>query len=612
MTIDRDLEVEILRNLLRHTTRAYEDQVSALHAEKELAQVTLASIGDCVITTDRSATVTYLNRVAESLTGWGMARAAGRELGDVLSLVDTAQGTRAVPPIKQWLTGRADVTRLSGVTLVARHGSRCAVEGSVSPIRGRQGEVVGLVIILRDVSETRLLALQMAHQASHDQLTGLLNRPAFEGRLHAVLESPELDERPACVCYMDLDQFKVVNDTCGHIAGDELLRRIAGLLLNQVRETDVVVRLGGDEFGILLTDCDVPSARVIAERVCETVCDYRFLWEDDVFSISASIGLVPLTPDLRSVMEVMSAGDHACYVAKEQGGGQVRVFERDDREVAHRMGEMSLVVRLQRNLEENRFELVAQPIMALEPDASRQWAFEVLLRMPMDSSGIAYPAEQFVRAAERYGLMPRLDRWVVGTVFRSLAAEPRALMETVHTCFVNLSGATLTDEPFAAYVSDLIQETGLRPDVICFEITETAAVASVRKARRVIDALRELGCRFALDDFGQGMSSFGYLKLLPVSFLKIDGLFIQEIAADPLDRAMVESMHQIAKVYNLKTIAEAVSSQPIFDIVRAMGIDYAQGHFIGSPRPLATILEIAADPSGRHPRVQISSDVHAY
>ncbi len=603
MTVDRDLENAILRNLLRHTTRAYEKQLAELHAEKELAQVTLASIGDGVITTDATAVVTFLNPVAESLTGWSVARSAGRRLIDVVTAVDTTNGLRARLPLDQWLQGEETGFRISGLTLVARHGARCAIEGSVSQIRDRDSRVVGLVIVLRDVSETRLLALQMAHQATHDQLTGLLNRPAFEGRLRQQLESEQLADQPACVCYMDLDQFKVVNDTCGHIAGDELLRRIAAVLMTQVRETDVVVRLGGDEFGILLADCDTAAARVIAERICEAIRSFRFVWEDSVFTITASIGLVPLETGSGGVMEVMSAGDHACYVAKEKGGDRVQVFERDDREVAHRMGEMSLVVRVQRALEDGQFELVAQPIMALEPDPLRRWAFEVLVRMPVNGDQTAYPTEQFIRAAERYGLMPRLDRWVVRRTFEALAHEPGAMRRTVHTCFINLSGATLCDETFVGYVRDLLAATAIPAEVICFEITETAAIASLRTARRLIESLNDLGCRFALDDFGQGMSSFGYLKSLPVSFLKIDGLFINDIAADPLDRAMVESMHQLAGLYNLKSIAEAVSSQPIFDIVRAVGIDYAQGNFIGPPRPLGAILEVAADPSGPQPKV---------
>jgi len=391
------------------------------------------------------------------------------------------------------------------------------------------------------------------------------------------------------VCYMDLDQFKLVNDTSGHIAGDELLRRIGAILSEQVRDSDIVARLGGDEFGFLLVGCDTEQAGVIAERACAAVRDYRFTWEDTVFKINASVGLVPISLDSGGVADILSAADQACYVAKDKGGGRVQVFQPGDRDLASRMGEMHLVVRIQKALEDSQFELVGQPILHLHESPDTGWTFEVLLRM---SSGdaIQYPPSQLIKAAERYGLMLTLDRWVVGRVLRVLGELPQDIQSGPGTCFVNLSGVTLSDPAFVDYVSEQLSTTGVPPERVCFEITETAAVEHIEQAQEVMRILRSLGCRFALDDFGQGMSSYGYLKNLPVSFLKIDGLFIQDIAKDPLDRAMVESINQLAQLYGLQTVAESVSSPAVLEVVRTVGINYAQGHHVSLPQPLSEIV----------------------
>jgi diguanylate cyclase (GGDEF)-like protein/PAS domain S-box-containing protein len=587
-----DLENAVLRNLLAHTTRAYEEQMDELAAEKELAQVTLASIGDGVVTTDAEGRIKYMNPVAEELTGWFRRDAEGQSLGDVLRLVAEGEEERAVElPLADHLPPEHRVYLTEPTLLVRRDGQRFAVESSSAPIRDRHGRAVGSVIVFQDVSDRRLMALQLAHQASHDPLTGLLNRSAFDGFLARALAGLREHGEPYVLAYLDLDQFKLVNDTCGHFAGDELLRQVADLLRDRLRENDVVARLGGDEFALLLPACDLPAARERVGALHDELCALRFLWQQSTFAVGVSVGLVPLDRRFDNLADLLSAADHACYVAKEKGRSRVQVYEPEEAEFVRRHGEMQWVVQIEKTLEEGRFRLYAQPIRRLGGNG-RGGAFEVLLRMLADD-GRLHRSSDFIRAAERYGLMRRLDRWVVENCLGALGELPPAAREGVDTCAMNLSALSLSDEGFLDFLDEAVARGPLPASRLCFEITETTAIENLPQARRLIRQLGRRGCRFALDDFGAGMASYGYLRDLEVDFLKIDGTFITDMVTDRLDRAMVQSIHQVAQVMGMATVAECVSSRAVHDLLRDMGVDYGQGNWIGPPRPLA---EVAGGP----------------
>ena len=580
-----ELDNAILRNLLAQTTRAYERQMAELYAEKELAQVTLASIGDGVLATDAEGRVKYMNTVAEKLTGWKSGDAAGQPLGQVFRLYDEINGQSGEALVKSCLELGRDFRLVERVTLEHREGRRYAIESTCAPIRHLDGRIIGTVIVFQDVSDKRLMALQLAHQATHDDLTGLLNRQAFDGHLQRALEDSRDHGTTHALAYLDLDQFKVVNDTCGHLAGDELLCRISALLQDSVRETDLIARLGGDEFGVLMPRCSVTEAERVVARFHRLLQGFRFSWREKTFNVGASLGLVPIQRDFKTVAHLLSAADHACYVAKEKGRNRIQVYQEDDAAFVRRQGEMNWVVRIQETLEQNRFCLFSQSIQPLSEQASRGIYFEVLLRMVEEDGRIHLPSD-FIRAAERYGLMRNIDRWVIRECIRTLMTQPPPFLDLLHLCSINLSAVSLGDEGFLEFLEEEIVTSRVPTAKICFEITETAAIENFSQAEKLLARLTALGVRFALDDFGAGMSSFGYLKDLPVSFLKIDGKFIKDIVTDPLDRAMVESINQVGHVMGLHTVAEAVTSSAVVERLRSLGVDYAQGNWISPPRPL--------------------------
>jgi len=386
------------------------------------------------------------------------------------------------------------------------------------------------------------------------------------------------------LCYLDLDQFKVVNDTCGHVAGDELLRQLSNLLRTNVRHADALARLGGDEFGILLENCPLDQALRIANQLRQSVQDFRFAWEGKTFTLGTSIGVVMIRAG-NDKANVLSAADTACYMAKESGRNLVKVYHPDDAELQQRHGEMHWVTRISRALEENRFRLFYQPIVPIgvNGDSDQSRHYELLLRM-VDEGGNLAPPGAFLPAAERYNMIQSTDRWVVRTAFEWLAT--RVGSSEPITIELNLSGPTVSDTTFLDYVLELLEATGVAPEWICFEITETSAIAKLTNASHLIQSLKAIGFRFALDDFGSGLSSFGYLKNLPVDYLKIDGSFIKDIVDDPIDRALVKSINDIGHVMGKKTIAEYVENESILEVLDEIGIDYAQGYGIARPRPL--------------------------
>jgi diguanylate cyclase (GGDEF)-like protein len=432
------------------------------------------------------------------------------------------------------------------------------------------------------------MARQLSWQATHDSLTGLVNRAEFERRLNALVEQSNADGTQHSLLYLDLDQFKVVNDTCGHVAGDELLRQVTGLLQKGIRDSDTLARLGGDEFGVLLCGCPLERAMTIAESLRQSVAQFRFAWQDKSFVVGISIGVVSISGGREQTARVMAAADAACYSAKDKGRNRVQVYLESDTELAQRQGEMHWISRLIRAMEENRLILYCQRIRSAQRADERDMHYEVLLRM-VDETGKMVPPMAFIPAAERYNLMSTIDRRVVARTFEA-AAHIHAVRRDAPTMFsINLSGASLNDETLLRFISDQFALHGIPPRMICFEITETSAIANLTRTTRLISELRKLGCRFSLDDFGSGLSSFAYLKNLPVDYLKIDGGFVKDMTRDPISRAMVKAIHDIGHVMGIETIAEWVDNEETLGLLRQMGVDYVQGYGVGKPMPLDSI-----------------------
>jgi diguanylate cyclase (GGDEF)-like protein/PAS domain S-box-containing protein len=556
-----------------------------LFEEKERAQVTLASIADAVVTVDTAGRIEFLNPVAERLTGWSLEEAHQRPVADVFAVVDEGTGAPIADPVGRALADGAVIEADGNVVLLCRGAESIAIDYSVAPIRDRGANIVGAVLVIQDMSRERQYAARLSNLASHDALTGLLNRREFEQRLRAIVEHREAEEGQHAVLYLDLDQFKVVNDTSGHAAGDELLRQVGALLRPRLREGDVLARLGGDEFGVLLPHCPPAPALRIAEALRKAIVDFRFAWKNRSFTIGVSIGLVNLADGPHTLASALSAADAACYLAKDKGRNRVQVYRPEDSEVALRRGEMEWVHRLHRALAEDRLCLFSQPICAMHAPGAHSDHQELLVRLIDENNELIAPIA-FIPAAERYHLMPSIDRWVIRTAFRVIT-ELRAAGNVGGTYAINISGASIGDDQFLDFVRESFARFRIPHASICFEITETTAVTSLSKAADFIGALREPGCRFALDDFGVGVSSFTYLKQLPVDFLKIDGSFVKNMLNDPVDAAMVEAIHRIGRVMGKQTIAESVETAATLDALRSVGIDYAQGNAIAVPSMFA-------------------------
>ncbi|MCS6946774.1 MAG: EAL domain-containing protein, partial [Steroidobacteraceae bacterium] len=507
--------------------KLYED---ALFREKESAQITLQSIGDGVITTDADSVIDYINPVAEQLTGWRLEDAMGRPVDEVFRAFHEETCEPLENPLTQSIRRARPIKSVRPNLLIRKDGNELYVESTASPIRGGDGEVLGAVLVFHDVSESRELNRRLSYHASHDMLTGLVNRREFESRVERALKSARAREAAYALCYIDLDQFKIINDTCGHAAGDALLGQVGALLKAKVRWRDTLARLGGDEFGVLLESCSLDEAMRTAEQLREAVRNFRFSWEDRAFRLGASIGVVPITADNEDVAAILSAADSACQAAKEAGRNRVHSFAENDLELMRRRREMQWAARINTALEEGRFELFRMTIQPLQRHEPGQH-YELLLRMRDENGRMVSPAD-FIAAAERYNITPAIDRWVIENAFRWLVSNSDE-RETLALCAINLSGQSLGDDKFLPFVIEQFHRSGIDATKICFEITETAAVANFSQANRFIQALKELGCKFSLDDFGTGLSSFGYLKHFPVDFLKIDGSFVREILHDP-------------------------------------------------------------------------------
>ncbi len=554
-------------------------------AEKERAQVTLNSIGDGVISTCARGLIEYLNPVAEKLTGWSIEDARGRPLGEVLNLIDESTRAHVSHSLERLQAIGTSSALVTHPVLLTRDGQEVAVQESAAPIRDRNGEVIGAVIVVHDVTRERRLKRALSYQATHDALTGLINRREFDVRLRDALTQAQSGERYYTLLYVDLDQFKVVNDTCGHQAGDRLMRDVTSLLRARVRTQDTIARLGGDEFGVLLENTSVAQAGRIADAVRQAIHNYRFIWAGSTLTVGASIGVVQITRDTESVAAVLSAADIACYAAKEGGRNRIHVYDGDGAVGRHR--ELHWAARLTRAVEENRLELFYQPIVPIADVGPV--AFHELTVQLRDDDGRLVPAGEFIPAAERYNVMPAIDRWVIRRALERLRNAPSGPAASP-VLAVNLSGNSLSDQSFLEFV---VEQAGA-PDVanrLCFEITETAAVTNWSNALYFMKELQQRGCRFALDDFGSGLSSFMYLRTLPVDFLKIDGQFVAQVAANPIDRNMVEAICKIGRSLGIFTVAECVESGPVLAELKRIGVDFVQGYYLARPQPIAQLLQ---------------------
>jgi diguanylate cyclase (GGDEF)-like protein/PAS domain S-box-containing protein len=542
-------------------------------------------------TLDTYGKILSANQFGADYLGFPVEELVGKRIVDLHEEQDRVQIVRK---IQDCLSEAHRVHRWE-TCMLHSDGSKVWVRTAARVMSGEAEPANSILLVCEDITETYTLSEQLKYQAKHDALTGLVNRYEFERSLQELLNESRRNHSSHALLYMDLDQFKVINDTCGHDAGDELLRQLARLLKKYITDNDTLARLGGDEFAVLLGSCDLQCATSVGQTLHRAITEYRFVWRDASFSVNVSIGVVAIEHTTQDIATLMSAADTACYSAKEEGPKHVHVYQPDDVEVLRRHREMAWIAKINRALEEERFELFYQTIVPVNSDDDAldhsKLHYELLLRMRDEKGKIIKPIS-FLPAAERYKTTPMLDRWVVKNALKFLSSNPRHL-EQLGTCSINLSGHSVSDKDFLYYLLDQLLSSGITPSKICFELTETATIANLASATEFMEILRERGCRFALDDFGTGLSSFEYLKNLPVDFIKIDGQFIRDVAIDPINYAMVRSINEIARVMSKRTVAEFVETEATLSTLREIGIDYAQGNVISIPRPIKTLTAVS-------------------
>lgn len=557
---------------------------------KEFAEVTLQSIGDGVITTDATGKIIFMNPIAVTLSKHALELVQSKLISDVLPLTDEEDGKVIPHPINDCLAESRSIEIDSNCALVRKDNSKIPVSISVAPITDRNNNLLGAVMVLHDASEARNLQRDLSYQASHDHLTGLYNRREFDRDLKHAVAHAKRDNLSHALCYLDLDQFKVINDTCGHAAGDELLKELSTQIKHELRKSDVFARLGGDEFAVLLLHCSINKATIVAENIRKLINDFCFHWEGKPFRIGVSIGLAKISDNAHTADEVLASADMACYAAKEDGRNRVHVYHENDELLLKRRDEMSMVSAIRKAMTENRFVLFAQPIVSTA-DKDDCKHYEVLIRMK-DEEGQYILPYRFLPAAERYQLMSSIDRWVVhASIMHMLDNADNKNFSLA----INLSGQSINEDAFLQFVIDEINKYDVDASRICFEITETAAVNSLSHAVTFIETLKNHKCRFSLDDFGTGVSSFEYLKRLPVDYLKIDGVFVKQMHENDIDRAMVKAINEVGEVMGMKTIAEFVENEMIYENLRDIGVSFAQGYWVSKPEPIENIIPMSSE-----------------
>lgn len=567
---------------LKHEIEQRKQVQEQLYSEKELLQITFESIGDAVITTDVDSRITYINPVGETITGWSKVDAMDRPVTEVFKIIDEDSREPIECPIRRSLEERKIVGLEGHVQLISQSGKEYSIQDSSAPIFNKKRRLIGAVLIFSDVTNARQLARELAYQANHDPLTELMNRRAFENRLQRIVESVQQNSGQHALLFLDLDQFKLINDAGGHSAGDELLQQISIMLGKNIRARDCLGRLGGDEFAIILEHCDPNTANMIAEKLRKAIADLHFRYNNKTYKTGISIGVMPITDTASCVAGLMKNADAACYAAKRGGRNQVKLYDKADGVLSQQQNEIEWVSKIHNALESDVFELFYQPIRAINNDLEP--GIEILLRIRSENGQMISPSA-FLPSAERYGLVTQIDQRVVQLIFQWLHSIPVHLQK-FGKISINLSGQSLGNEDFLNFIISEIESKDLPSEKICFEITETAMIENIRHAKSFIAALRDRGCKFALDDFGKGLSSFAYIKDLAVDYLKIDGIFVKNILTNPVDMALVNSINDIGHVLGKQTIAEFVETPELLEAVIDLGVDYAQGYAIGKPAPI--------------------------
>ncbi|MCP3849411.1 MAG: EAL domain-containing protein [Gammaproteobacteria bacterium] len=563
-----------------------------LFTEKERFLVTLNSIDDAVITVDTEERITYLNPKATELTGWKSIEVIGRPFKKIVNLFNSDSRKPIENVVALSIVNNHSYRQPGALFLAHRDGYVISAKQSASPMCDRFNNVIGAAIALHDISDAKKMEQSLNYQATHDALTHLFNRTEFENRLQQSIEHSRIDKIIHALLYMDLDNFKIINDTCGHAAGDQLLKQISKILEAKLRRGDVLARLGGDEFSAILEGCPVERASQIAQEICSDIQNYQFIWETHTFHVGVSIGLVPIDESCNDVNQLLSLADSSCYAAKDLGRNRVHVYQDDDENVLRKKGEMQWVSRINKALHDDRFVLYFQSIQPIT-DNDPGLHLEILLRMKDEHGNLISPGT-FLPAAEHYDLIKILDHWVVRTAISWFEKNPE-IAKKISLCSINLSGNSIGDEHFMHHLAEQFRNSPVPAQKICFEVTETAAISNLNVASVFINTIKEFGCSFSLDDFGSGMSSFGYLKQLNIDYLKIDGIFVKDIVDDPVDAAMVKSINEVGQIMGLKTIAEYVENDEILEVVKAIGVDFAQGYGISRPKPLSEISQLVEE-----------------
>lgn len=555
----------------------------SLKKQERLFSAILHSVNDGIVATGIDMEILFLNPIAAKMCGWTEEDARGRSARSVLSLVDSKS---LVPVVPDSLPGGGHPMFFREVIMKSRHGQSFIVDGSITKIHQIENETEGYVFAFRDISELKRMSETIDYQASHDGLTGLSNREEFALKLAELLDELKRNGGQHTLIELDVDRFKVVNDTCGAMAGDELLRQVANIIQSLTQRRDFSARLGGDEFAVILRDCALEDSMHVAKRLQDAIQAHKFIWQKSLFPITLSIGVVPLSEGDQDIHAVLAAADDACYIAKEEGGNRISVFHRSEEKYVQRRGQMEWIGKIHEALERDLFRLWFQTIEPLDLAAGLRPKAEILIRMQGEDGSIISPGA-FIPSAERYGLMPMLDRWVFENTMKSwrrLKDAGHPLVERMLT--VNLSGPTLLDESFVEHVDLMLKKYEGSALSLCFEITETAAIQNLSYASNFMSRLKDRGFTFSLDDFGSGFSSFNYLKNLPVDYLKIDGSIVQNIDESLVNYTMVDSINSMGHVLGLKTVGEYAKNMGVVDRLKRIGVDYAQGYALAEPRPL--------------------------